>query len=122
MSFGNISRKKLRAKIIRKGIFTQLKYMDVRIERENRLFRTVLDYALYDATGKHKNKKLEVLNWLDLKNEDFQRVCYLAGLDIKKTYVMFLFFLRNYFQEIYEEHCCLIQSNSVILSSQPQKN
>lgn len=119
MSFGNITRKKLRAKIIRKGIFTQLKYSDVRLEREHRLFRTVIDYALYDATGKHKNKKIEVLKWLNLKDKEFQMVCYLAGLNPSKTYAMFLYFLKNYFNEIYEEHTCLIKGNGVILSSQP---
>lgn len=119
MSFGNITRKKLRAKIIRKGIFTQLKYSDVRLEREHRLFRTVLDYALYDVTGKHKNKKLEVLKWLNLKDQDFQMVCHLAGLNPRKTYVMFLYFLKNYFNEIYEEHSCLLKGNGAILSSQP---
>lgn len=122
MSFGNITRKKLRAKIIRKGIFTQLRYKDVVVEREHRLFRTVLDYALYDVTGKHKNKKLEVLKWLNLKDQDFQMVCHLAGLDPNRTYAMFLFFLKNYFQEIYEEHYCLIHGNGVIFSSQPPQS
>lgn len=123
MSFGNISKKKLRAKIIRKGIFTQLSYPDKVMERENKMFRTALDYALYDLTGKKERRRKEVLEWLKTDNVDFQLVCYYSGLDHLKVYAMFLFFLKNYFSEIYQEFYCHEHSNGDIVRSQtPKRN
>ena len=122
MLYRNISIKKLRAKIVRKGIFTQLYYPSKKLEREHRLFRTVLDYALYDLTGSVKEKREEVYTWLNLEDIDFITVCLCAGLDPIKVYNMFLYFLTNFFDKILEEFNCFNKENSGILKTQTHKS
>lgn len=105
MPFKNIPISKLRAKLIRKGMFTQLPYINTIIEHENRMFRTILDYALYDLLAPDENTRKDVVEWLHPNNNDFKEVCLYACLEPLKVYNMFLFFIQyftpHYLKEIY---------------------
>ncbi len=111
--FHKMPKSKIRAKIIRKGMFTQLPYTNKELEHEQRLFRTVIDYALYDATVDVKEVREEIFKWLE--HFDFKEVCYLAGLSHKHTYDMFLYFLENFFPKNYLEFCSYTSSKNAIL-------
>jgi len=115
MLFEKMSPKKLRAKIIRKGIFSQLYYPSKENEHDHRMFRAVLDGALYDFTSASKSKRFEVYEWLNPYDDNFQQVCLHAGLDIVKTYNMFLFFLNNYFKDYIKEFTCFKRQHGAIL-------
>jgi len=49
--------------------------------KNTRLWRTVLDRAVLDLTGKNTKDKLEVIKWLSLDNKDFLLCCELALLE-----------------------------------------
>lgn len=111
--YNQLSQDKLRAKIIRKGLFSQLPFRDKDLENEQRLFRTVLDFAFYDGTGTKKGERKAFFIWLQKDNHDFDEVCKYAGLDTSKTYAMYLYFMKNYFKDIYQEFTCFNKTKSV---------
>jgi hypothetical protein len=124
----NLSRGKLRAKIVRKGIFTQLSYnkpLDSELysltKRINRMFRTVLDYALYDVTSANYKTREEVYDWLDEDNKDFIFICELADLNPKQTYLMFMYFLNNFFKDVAKEFSCYKANKSDIVNTPSTK-
>ena len=120
MTLRKYPRKKLRAKIIRKGLFTQLPYLVKGLDCENRLFRTVLDYALYDLTSDKDEARLQAMQWFNPHNTDFRVVCVLAGLNPLKAYNMTLFILKSFFKDIFEEFYCHQESNGGILEFSPK--
>jgi len=53
---------------------------------ESRLFLKVIDQALHDLGSSDEGVKEEAEDWFDPKNEDFQLVCELSGLNHKFVY------------------------------------
>jgi hypothetical protein len=88
----------LRTRLARKGLFVLLP-MNSEHESEVRLFRAVLDKALYDCLDADNAKvRTEALEWVSTDNEDFVEVCTLAMLNPE--------FVKDKFQrylEYYEE-------------------
>ena len=99
-------------------MFTQLTYPSKSLEHEHRLFRTVLDYTLYDLTTSSKEVRKEVYDWLDQDGDSFKEVCHLAGLPKENTYNMFLYFLENYFKKYYQEYSSYNINRSAIINTQ----
>ncbi len=120
MTLKRIQKSKLRAKIIRKGLFTQLIYKSKQVEKENKLFRTVIDYALYDITDTKEELRKEIISWLHPNNKDFILVCFCAGLKPLNVYNMFLFLLRSFFPQYLEELYCYQESNGGIVEFSPE--
>lgn len=120
MTLKNLRPEKLRAKIIRKGLFVQLKYPSKLVEKENKLFRTILDRALYDLTSSNKEHRKELIEWFNPNNQHFKEICYCASLNYLKTYNMVLFILQNFFPLILNELYCYQEQNGDIFKFSPE--
>lgn len=102
----NSTNQKVRGKLVRKGLFTQLPLNETKAEAEVLLFRTVLDRALFDMTGKDYEERLVLYDWLNINNNDFNEVCNLADLIPTKVLHLFEIFIEKFFPEIKQEMSC----------------
>lgn len=72
------------------------------VEREVRLWRAVLDQAIEDATIRRGAYKWMARAFLSEPSQDFQDVCYLAGLDqetVQKVCQQILHGKDSYYRE-----------------------
>lgn len=83
----------LRTRLARKGLFILLP-INSKYDSEVRLFRSVLDKALYDCLSKNKKERDEALEWLNVDNPDFVEVCTLAMFDPDFVYEKFYVYMK----------------------------
>jgi hypothetical protein len=122
LSYKGIKKVKFRSRLIRVGLFSQLDYNEPNLEHENRLFRAVLDYALYDLCCTPAKARLDSIKFFHPDYERFREVCLYAGLDHLKVFHMTLFLLKkvfpDYFKELYiywEEQGSIIKFDPLVL-------
>lgn len=115
MNHKNITPKKIRSRLVRKGFFTQLPVpqfapeLRSELEGQVRLFRTLLDHTLFDATSIDLAVRKDALKQIDIYSScanDFNAICSNAVLSPDKTRLMMLNLLEKYFPHVLEETSC----------------
>lgn len=104
-----LTKEKLKSRLVRKGIFTQFPLEDRELERENRLFRTVIDYAIFDILSNDIEARNDAIKFFNPESscaENFNTICMLSGLHPEKTRGLVVHFVDNFFPEIFEETSC----------------
>lgn len=114
------TKQKVRTRLVRKGLFVTLPkpftdlvnhQTQVSLYQTVDLYRTVLDYALFDLCGPDLADREEIFEWLNPRNStDFDLCCELAMLNASKTRGMMLIFLDKFFPETVNEMTCYYKS------------
>lgn len=119
LSYKGIKRAKFRSRLIRVGLFSQLPYNEPNLEHENRLFRAVLDYALYDLCSAPVKPRVDSIKFFHPDYERFREVCLYAGLNHLKVYHMTLFLLKKIFPEYFKHFCSYWEQEGTIIEFDP---
>lgn len=115
MNYKKITPQKLRARLVRKGFFTQLPYpegLNKELEGQVKLFRTLLDYTLFDATAREHAVRKDAIKQINPDSScanDFNAMCSNAVLEASRTRLMMLNMLENFFPEVLVESSCSLR-------------
>lgn len=115
MNYKKITPQKIRSRLVRKGFFTQLPmpefmpHLRLELEGQTRLYRTMLDHTLFDATSKEHSVRKDALKQINPDSScinDFNAMCSNAIINPDKARTMMLNLLDNYFSHVFTETSC----------------
>jgi hypothetical protein len=105
------TREKLRAKLIRKGIFSQFPiYEEMRdYEGEIRLARSLLDRCLYEATAATSVERIDAFHFMNPDSSCAETFDYFSEIGLiypEKARIMMLGFIEKFYPEVSVPFSC----------------
>lgn len=104
-----LDKNKIRAKLVRKGVFTLFPYVHKSLEKEHKFGRIVLDRALFYGTSKNPEYRKDFIHFINPESscaEYFNTVSEVAGLYPTKTRQLLVSFVDKFFPEVFSETSC----------------